>query len=134
MPTYQVSNFLRYVLLADAATCTIMGVALTLGTSTLSSLTALPAHLMVYAGIGLFPFVALLAYLATRRQVTPAAIWTVVIINVLWTLDSLILLASGWVEPTVLGYAFVLFQALGVAGFAVLEYIGLRGVAYATEA
>ena len=128
MPTYQVSNFLRYVLFADAATCTIMGLALTLGTSLLPGLTELPADLMIYAGVGLFPFVALLIYLATRREVSPAAIWTVIIINALWTLDSFLLLASGWVTPTTFGYAFVAFQAIGVAGFAFLEYLGLRQI------
>ena len=128
MPTYQVSNFLRYVLFADAATCTIMGLALTLGTSMLTGLTGLPADLMIYAGVGLFPFVALLIYLATRREVSAAAIWTVVIINVLWTLASFLLLASGWVTPTAFGYAFVAVQAIGVAGFAFLEYLGLRQI------
>lgn len=128
MPTYQVSNFLRYVLFADAATCTIMGLALTLGTSLLTGLTGLPADLMIYAGVGLFPFVALLIYLATRREVSPAAIWTVIIINALWTLDSFLLLASGWVTPTTFGYVFVAFQAIGVAGFAALEYLGLRQI------
>ena len=128
MPTYQVSNFLRYVLFADAATCTIMGLALTLGTSLLPGLTELPADLMIYAGVGLFPFVGLLVYLATRREVSTATIWTVITINVLWTLDSFLLLASGWVTPSVFGYVFVAFQAIGVAGFAVLEYLGLRQI------
>ena len=71
---------------------------------------------------------ALLIYLATRREVSAAAIWTVVIINALWTLDSFLLLASGWVTPTTFGYVFVAFQAIGVAGFAVLEYLGLRQI------
>ena len=128
MQTYKISNFLRYVLFADAATCTIMGLALTVGTSILTGLTELPADLMMYAGVGLFPFVALLVYLATRSEVSPAAIWTVVIINILWTVDSFLLLASGWVTPSVFGYVFVAFQAVGVAGFALLEYLGLRHI------
>jgi hypothetical protein len=128
MPTYQVSNFLRYLLFADAATCTIMGLALTLGTSILTGLTGLPVDLMIYAGVGLFPFVGLLIYLATRREVSAPAIWTVVIINALWTLDSFVLIASGWVTPTTFGFVFFAFQAIGVAGFAVLEYLGLRQI------
>lgn len=128
MQTYPVTNFLRYILFADAATCTIMGLAMALGTSILAGATGLPADLLFYAGVGLFPFIALLVYIATRRTVSPAAIWTVVIINVLWTLDSFLLLASGWVTPTAFGYAFVAFQAVGVAGFALLEYIGLRQI------
>ncbi|MBA3713775.1 MAG: hypothetical protein H0W76_15180 [Pyrinomonadaceae bacterium] len=38
---------------------------------------------------------------------------------------------SGWVEPPGLGYAFVIFQAYGVAMFAALEYLGLRKSAIA---
>jgi hypothetical protein len=37
-----------------------------------------------------------------------------------------VLLASGWVAPTALGYAFVLGQALVVAILAECEYLGLR--------
>jgi hypothetical protein len=128
MQTYPVTNFLRYVLFADAATCSLMGLAMAIGMTILSGPTGLPTDLLFYAGIGLFPFVALLVYLATRRGVSPAAIWTVVIINALWTLVSFLLLASGWVTPTPFGYAFVVFQAIGVAGFALLEYLGLRQI------
>jgi hypothetical protein len=33
---------------------------------------------------------------------------------------------SGYVAPTALGYAFVIFQAAVVAGFAALQVVGLR--------
>lgn len=129
MPTYKISNFLRYVLFADAATRILTGLLMSVGTGALAGLTALPTDLLVYAGVGLLPFAALLVYLGTRNEVSRASIWTVIVVNVLWTLDSFLLLASGWVTPTAFGYAFVIFQAVGVAGFALLEYIGLRQVA-----
>jgi hypothetical protein len=37
-----------------------------------------------------------------------------------------VLLASGWVAPTALGYAFLLGQALVVAILAECEYLALR--------
>lgn len=126
MQTFKLSSFLRYVLFADAATCIATGLATSVGTALVGSLTGLPSNIPFYAGVGLLPFAALLIYLGTRREVSSAAIWTVIVINVLWTLDSFLLLASGWVEPTMFGYAFVIFQAVGVAGFAALEYFGLR--------
>ena len=126
MQTIKLSTFLRYVLFADAATCTVTGFAMSLGTSVLTSLTGLPANILFYAGLGLFPFVGLLIFIGTKREVPSAAIWTVIVINALWTLDSFLLLVTGWVEPTMFGYAFVTFQAVGVAGFALLEYFGLR--------
>jgi hypothetical protein len=45
---------------------------------------------------------------------------------VLWVIGSVLLLASGWVSPTLLGELFVQLQAAAVAGFAYLEYRGLR--------
>ena len=36
------------------------------------------------------------------------------------------LLLSGWIEPTGLGYAFVIFQAVVVGVFAELQVMGLR--------
>jgi len=74
----------------------------------------------------LLPFAAFLVYLATRENLSPVAVWTVIILNILWTADSFLLLLSGWAAPTTLGYAFVIFQACGVAIFAALEYFGLR--------
>ena len=55
-----------------------------------------------------------------------AAVWAIIAYNVLWSVDSVVLLVSGYVAPTALGYAFVIFQAVVVAGFAALQIVGLR--------
>jgi len=120
------SKLLRQVLLADAATSGAIGLLMMLGAGLFEQLLGLPAELSRYAGISLLPFAAFLIYLAKRENLSPPAIWAVIILNVLWTADSILLLLSGWIEPTGLGNAFVLFQAFGVAMFAGLEYLGLR--------
>jgi hypothetical protein len=120
------SKFLRYVFTLDAATCIITGLLMSVGGVALSNLTGLPSELLFYAGIGLFPFAAVLIYLATRTELSAAAVWAVIILNALWTIDSFVLLLSGWVETSAFGTAFVIFQAVGVAAFAALEYTGLR--------
>jgi len=122
----RVSNFLRYVLFADAATCAACGLLLTVGGASLQNLLGLPVSLMLYAGLSLFPFAAFLVYTATRKSVSKTAVWAIVGLNVLWTIDSFLLLASGYVAPTALGSAFVIFQAIGVFGFAALQFFGLR--------
>jgi hypothetical protein len=43
-----------------------------------------------------------------------------------WAFDSIALLCTGWLAPTGLGIAFISAQALAVALFADLEYVGLR--------
>ena len=53
-------------------------------------------------------------------------VWAVIIGNVLWAGDSILLLLTGWIEPAALGYAFFVTQALAVILFAELQYVGLR--------
>lgn len=131
MQLFRTSTFLRWVLFADAATCVATGLLLMLGSGVLEQFTGLPAGLSRYAGVSLLPFAALLVYLATRENLSPPVVWAVIALNALWTVDSILLLLSGWIEPTGLGSAFVIFQAFGVAMFAALEYLGLRKSAVA---
>lgn len=126
MESFSASTFLRRVLLADAATCAAAGLLMTLGSGLLESTFGLPAELSRYAGVSLFPFAAFLVYLARREYLSQPVVWAVIALNVLWTADSILLLLSGWIEPTGPGYAFIIFQAVGVAMFACLEYFGLR--------
>lgn len=122
----RVSNFLRYVLFADAATCIACGLLLSVGSSLLQDVLGLSVSLMFYSGVSLFPFAAFLIYTATRKSISKTAVWLLIGLNLLWTIDSFLLLVSGWVSPTTFGYLFVVFQAIGVLMFADLEFIGLR--------
>jgi hypothetical protein len=124
--TFRATTFLRRVLFADAATCVATGLLFVLGSGALESFMGLPAGLTRYAGLSLLPFAALLVYLATRESPSPPLVWAVIALNALWTVDSFLLLLTGWVTPTELGYAFIVVQAVGVAAFAGLEYLGLR--------
>jgi hypothetical protein len=126
MQLLRTSTFLRWVLIADAATCFATGLLLTFGSGPLGEYLGLPAGLLLYSGISLFPFAALLVYLATRETLSSPVVWTVIVLNALWAIDSILLLLTGWVAPTELGSTFVVAQALGVAAFAILEYFGLK--------
>ncbi len=123
---FRISAFLKWVLLVDAATCLTSGLLLMLGSATLQKFLGLPAELLVYSGVSLLPFAAWLVYLATREVLSQAVIWLVITLNALWAIDSIVLLLTGWVLPTELGYTFVIGQALAVALFAGLQYLGLR--------
>jgi hypothetical protein len=118
--------FLRRALMADAAVSGATGVLTALGSGLLADLLGLPPALMLYAGLSLLPFAAIVALLAARRQLPRAAVWAVIAYNALWTIDSLALLMSGWIAPTILGEVFVAGQALVVAAFAGLQRVGLR--------
>ncbi|GAA3140062.1 hypothetical protein GCM10010466_33930 [Planomonospora alba] len=92
----------------------------------LSGLLDLPEPLLRWAGIGLLPFTALLAYLASRPAPPRRAVQAVIAVNALWAVDSIALLFTGWIDPNPLGVAFVAGQALLVAAFAEFQLMGLR--------
>ncbi len=121
-----VSTFLRRVLIADATASGATGLLLLLGAGALAPLLGLPETLLRVAGLTLVPFVAIVAWMATRDTLPRVAILTLVAVNVLWVVDSVLLLVAAPVEPNALGVAFVLAQALAVALFAELQYVGLR--------
>ena len=126
MQLLRTSTFLRWALFADAVTCIATGLLMMLGSGPLEEFLGLPAALLRYAGVSLLPFSAFLVYLAKRENLSPPAVWTAIVLNALWTAASFMILLTGWVAPTELGYTFVIAQALGVAVFAGLEYFGLR--------
>jgi len=126
MTTIHPSPLLRQALLADATTSGAFGLLMLLAAGPLSHLLGLPEVLLRGAGAILIPFVALLAWLGLREQMHKALVWAVILGNVLWLVDSLLLLVSGWVSPTGAGYAFVIAQALVVLMYAEFQIVGLR--------
>lgn len=126
------SSFLRRVLVADAVTSGATGLLMVVAAGLLESQLAVPAALLRYAGLGLLPFAAFVGWLATRETVSRAAVWAVIVCNLLWTADSLLLLVVSPVEPNALGHAFVIAQALVVGVFAEAQYVGLRKSPLAT--
>lgn len=132
MTTIHPSPLLRQALLADATTSGAFGLLMLLAAGPLSHLLGLPEMLLRVAGAVLLPYVALLAWLSLREQVHKALIWGVILGNILWVADSLLLLVSGWVSPTSAGYAFVIMQALVVLMYAEFQIVGLRRSQLAT--
>jgi len=120
------STFLRRTLWLDAAVSGTTGVVMWLGADVLETWLAMPAGLFRVAGVSLLPFAALLVALATRPTVARSAIAAVIVANALWVVASVALLVSGHVAPTLLGYTFVMVQAVAVLGFAELQWVGLR--------
>jgi hypothetical protein len=119
-------SFLRLALLADACVSGLTGLMMMVGAGYVDGLLGIPASLLRYAGLSLIPFAALVALVATRDKPSAPAVWAVIAANVAWAVDSILLIASGWIAPTPLGYAFTIGQAAIVACFAELQYAGLR--------
>lgn len=122
----RVSKFLRNVLMVDATSGLIGGFLLIFGASSLQNSFGLPYSILFYSGLSFFPFAALLIYTATRKTISKTIIWIIIGLNFLWGIDSFLFLISGYVQPTNLGYFFVISQAIGVFVFGILEFIGLK--------
>lgn len=120
------SRFLRGLLVADAATSAGAGLVMVAGGDMLAAPLGIPAALLHYAGLALLPFAALVAVLGTRPRLARGAVWVVIAINAVWALDSILLLLTGWIDPTAPGYVFVIVQAAAVAIFAELQAVALR--------
>ncbi|MEJ7932397.1 hypothetical protein WG922_20660 [Ramlibacter sp. AN1015] len=122
----QSPNFLRHVLLADAASCVATG-ALQLGaTGWLSATLGLPAGLLAGTGAFLLGFAALAAWVGTRRPVPRAWVGLFIVGNGAWAVGCVVVLAAGVVAPTAWGTSWVLAQAAAVVLLAELQWIGLR--------
>jgi galactitol-specific phosphotransferase system IIC component len=121
--------FLRQVLFVDAVISGAAGLLMAAGAPFLAPLLGLPAGLLFYAGLALFPFVALLVVVARRGSASRLLLIDIIAINALWVAASFGLLVSGAVAPTLLGYAFVIAQALAVALLAALQLAGFRRTA-----
>ena len=117
-------NFLRTILLFDAATCAVMGAALALASGPIARFTYIPPSLLFYAGLSLFPIAAFIAIVAMRPA--PATVWLVILGNLGWVAGSALLLVSSWIAPNGLGYAFIAVQAAAVAIITKLEHGALR--------
>jgi len=128
------SPFLRRALQIDALFSGVSALLLVFGAGFLASLTNLPEDFLRNAGLVLVAFVLGIGYLATRDMMPKIAVWAVIAINAVWTIDSIALLASGWVSPNLLGQVFIVAQAIAVGVFAELEFIGLRKSADAVAA
>lgn len=120
------SPFLRRAIQADALVSGAMALLLVFGAGLLAPLLNLPEAFMRNTGFILVVYAALVGLLGTRSIMSRTAVWTVIAVNAGWTIDSLILLASDWVAPNLMGQIFVVMQAITVGVFAELQFVGLR--------
>ena len=118
--------FLRRAILADAVLSGATGLLMIAGAGFLADLLAIPATLLLAAALTLVPYVAFVVYVGTRPDISRVGVSLIVGANAVWTIASIILLVAGLILPNLLGYAFVIGQAVVVALLGELQYIGLR--------
>lgn len=109
---------IKQLLVVDALTCVVTGALLVSAAGFLTTLLGLPEALLRYAGLVLFPCAALM--FVASRTLNRFLVWTVIIGNFAWVAASLVVALA--FDPTALGIAFILAQALVVALLGVLEW------------
>jgi len=126
MNALQPTPMLRNALLLDGLLSGVTGLLLVLAAGWLGAFLELPRLLLLVAGSALLPFAALLVWLSNRAEISRQVIWAVIAVNLIWVLDSLLLLVLGWLSPNLFGYCFVITQALAVGLLAGLQWLGLK--------
>jgi hypothetical protein len=126
MTLLQPSPLLRLTLKVDAIAGGAMGLLMALAAQPLGELLGLPFVLLLVAGIVLLPLALVLYWMSSQTLLSRTGVWAIIALNALWVVESVALLVTGYVQPTALGYAFVIGQALVVLLLAELEFFGLR--------
>lgn len=117
---------LRQAVMLDAVVTGISGVLFALGAGFLADWLGIAAAELRLMGLVLVPYAVYAAFVGMRPIISRKAVWSLIIINTIWAVDSIVVLLAGWITPTALGIGYVVLQALIVFGFAVLQYAGLR--------
>lgn len=120
------AQFLKRVFLVDAITCFASFALLVLAADALAPLLGLSAGFLRGAGWLLLPVAALFGWIATRAQPPLPVVWLGILGNLGWVAASFAVVAA--FEPTPVGAAVVIAQALAVLALAVLEYRGVQQV------
>lgn len=131
MNLLRVSPLLYFALVLDAVATAATGAVMLLFASELESLLHLPSTLMIAAAVFMLAYALVIAVLSRRESLPRWAVWTVIVGNAVWAVDCTALAFVGWLAPSALGVAFLLLQAVVVAGLAELQYFGLRRSALA---
>ncbi|MET9556272.1 hypothetical protein [Streptomyces sp. NPDC006645] len=120
------TGLLRLALRLDAVATGAVGAAALIGCALLDSPLGLPAAFLAGIGAFLVLYALLVARIGSTRTPRRTAVWTVIGSNLAWFALSVVTAAAGWLDPTGLGTAMIVFQAVAVLGFADLQLYGLR--------
>jgi hypothetical protein len=126
MPVKTYQDFLGYVLWADAISCLVCGILQVALTGPLSSYFGLSENLLMGTGVFLLVYGAVVAFLATRKQVPGAIIGLLIVGNIAWGVLAVATLLGGDARITLLGKGYVTAQALTVLILAQLQYLLIR--------
>ncbi|HEX8705418.1 MAG TPA: hypothetical protein VF815_41680 [Myxococcaceae bacterium] len=119
-------GLLRLVLKLDAAVTGANALAYLALAPLLSELLGIPKEVQLPAGVFLLAYALAVLVTALRPAINRMAVSVFIAGNALWSIASLAVVFAGALPATTLGSVWIVLQAVVVAGFAVLQSIGLR--------
>jgi hypothetical protein len=123
------SGLLRLVLKLDAVASDALGALSLAAGPALDDLLGTPLAWLVPVGAFLVIWTAALWVLTSRSRISRTAVWVVIGLNLLYAVDAIMVVVTGWFSLSALGTAFVLAQAIAVALFAAAQFYALRRAA-----
>ncbi|MFI6082909.1 hypothetical protein ACIBBB_18345 [Streptomyces sp. NPDC051217] len=120
------TGLLRLALRLDAAATGAVGAAALIGCAALDSALGLPAAFLAGTGAFLVLYALFVARVSTARAPHRTAVRLVIGSNLAWFALGVLTAAAGWLDPTGLGTALIVVQAVAVLGFADLQLYALR--------
>jgi hypothetical protein len=117
---------LRWALELDGVANVLTGLAYVLAAGWISDRLGLSTTLLYSAGAFMIVGGAVILAVSTRRSVPVLWVGAIIVLNAVWAVDSVVVAAAGWFDPTTAGTTWILLQAGVVAVFAAVEWAGLR--------
>ncbi|HLL65482.1 MAG TPA: hypothetical protein VK453_06990 [Micromonosporaceae bacterium] len=119
-------KLLRVVLKLDAVVTAANGLMYLALAGPLHDALGVPTAVLYPVGIFLLLYGGAVWAVATRRAISRLAVWAIIAVNVTWALASADVVITDAMSATALGQVWLVLQALTVAGFAALQYVGLK--------
>lgn len=120
------NDLLPFALKADGLATLPTGLLLATLAGVLDGPLGLPTEFLLIVGLFCVAYGAGVLFLGTRPVINRRAAGGVVALNVIWVLDSVLVVAAGLFDLTTLGVIVVLGIAAAVAAVAALQVVGLR--------
>lgn len=120
----QRTGLLRPALVADAVISAANGIAYLAAAGPIGDALGLSPSLL--RGVGAFFLVWAACVALVARTPRRGAVTAVIVLNAIWAIDSLVVAAAGWGDPTTAGTVWIVLQALAVAALAAVQAVGRR--------
>lgn len=122
----QGGRLLRLALVLDGIATGATGLLFVALMSVLDSVLGVPVTYLLEVGLFFVAYGVVVLWIGTRDEINGKAAMAVAVVNLLWTVDSAVILAAGFLDLTTLGTLTVVGLAAVTAVFGAAQLAGVR--------